>query len=110
MQIIQGAAENRFVQYRADALFFIVNYELTVRDLSVISETLKPDLVILDEAQRIKNWRTKIASTIKLIPSRYVFVLSGTPLKIALKIYTVCCKSLMRGYWGPCGDACWNFT
>jgi len=84
-QIVQGPAENRFVQYRADALFFIVNYELTVRDLSVISETLKPDLVILDEAQRIKNWRTKIASTIKLIPSRYVFVLSGTPLENRLE-------------------------
>jgi len=85
VQIIQGVAENRFVQYRADALFFIVNYELTVRDLSVISESLKPDLVILDEAQRIKNWRTKIASTIKLIPSRYVFVLSGTPLENRLE-------------------------
>ena len=85
VQIIQGAVENRFVQYRADALFFIVNYELTVRDLSVISDTLKPDLVILDEAQRIKNWRTKIASTIKLIPSRYMFVLSGTPLENRLE-------------------------
>ena len=85
VQIIQGAAENRFVQYRADALFFIVNYELTVRDLSVINDTLKPDLVILDEAQRIKNWRTKIASTIKLISSRYVFVLSGTPLENRLE-------------------------
>jgi len=85
VQIIQGPAENRSVQYRADALFFIVNYELTVRDLSVINETLKPDLVILDEAQRIKNWRTKMASTIKLIPSRYVFVLSGTPLENRLE-------------------------
>lgn len=85
VQIVQGAAENRFVQYRADALFFIVNYELTGRDLSVISETLKPDLVILDEAQRIKNWRTKLASTVKLIPSRYVFVLSGTPLENRLE-------------------------
>ena len=85
VQIIQGSAENRFVQYRADALFFIVNYELTVRDLSVINDTLKADLVILDEAQRIKNWRTKIASTIKLISSRYVFVLSGTPLENRLE-------------------------
>lgn len=81
VQIIQGAVENRQVQYRADALFYIVNYELVLRDLSVISETLKPDLLILDEAQRIKNWRTKIASTIKLISSRYVFVLTGTPLE-----------------------------
>ena len=81
LQIIQGPVENRQVQYRADALFYIVNYELVLRDLTVISETLKPDLLILDEAQRIKNWRTKIASTIKLISSRYVFVLTGTPLE-----------------------------
>ncbi len=81
VQIIQGVVENRQVQYRADALFYIVNYELVLRDLTVISETLKPDLLILDEAQRIKNWRTKIASTVKLISSRYVFVLTGTPLE-----------------------------
>lgn len=81
VQIIQGQVENRQVQYRADALFYIVNYELVLRDLTIISDSLKPDLLILDEAQRIKNWRTKIASTIKLIPSRYVFVLTGTPLE-----------------------------
>lgn len=81
VQIIQGVVENRQVQYRADALFYIVNYELVLRDLTVISGSLRPDLMILDEAQRIKNWRTKIASTIKLIPSRYVFVLTGTPLE-----------------------------
>ncbi|TAN47649.1 MAG: helicase [Methylococcaceae bacterium] len=85
VQVVQGAAENRGIHYRADALFFIVNYELVLRDLSAISESLKPDLLILDEAQRIKNWRTKIASTIKLIPSRYVFVLSGTPLENRLE-------------------------
>ncbi len=84
-QIIQGSAENRLAQYRADRLFFIINYELVLRDLSVINETLKPDLVILDEAQRIKNWRTKLSSTVKLIPSRYVFVLSGTPLENRLE-------------------------
>ena len=84
-RIVQGPAENRSVHYRADALFFIVNYELILRDLSIITETLKPDLVILDEAQRIKNWRTKIASSVKLIPSRYVFVLSGTPLENRLE-------------------------
>ncbi|MBS4050730.1 MAG: DEAD/DEAH box helicase [Methylomonas sp.] len=84
-QILHGGPEQRGVQYRADALFFIVNYELVLRDLSVISEQLKPDLLILDEAQRIKNWRTKLSSTIKLIPARYVFVLSGTPLENRLE-------------------------
>ncbi len=80
-QIIHGSVENRQVQYRSDALFYIVDYELVLRDLSVISETLKPDLLILDEAQCINNWRSKVASTIKLISSRYVFVLTGTSLE-----------------------------
>ncbi len=85
VQILQGGPDQRGVQYRADALFFIANYELVLRDLSVITEQLKPDLLILDEAQRIKNWRTKLASTVKMIPSRYVFVLSGTPLENRLE-------------------------
>lgn len=85
VQILHGGPDQRGVQYRANALFFIVNYELVLRDLSVISEQLKPDLLILDEAQRIKNWRTKLASTVKMIPSRYVFVLSGTPLENRLE-------------------------
>ncbi|MCK4710134.1 MAG: DEAD/DEAH box helicase, partial [Gammaproteobacteria bacterium] len=58
---------------------------LVLRDLSLINEQFSPDLLILDEAQRIKNWRTQIATAIKLIPSRYAFVLSGTPLENRLE-------------------------
>ena len=84
-RIIQGSAAERGAQYRQGADFFIVNYELILRDLSVIAETLRPDLIIMDEAQRIKNWRTKIAAAAKNIPSRYAFVLSGTPLENRLE-------------------------
>jgi len=68
--------------------FCIVNYELVMRDLSLINQHLCPDLVILDEAQRIKNWRTKIASAVKLIPSRYAFVLSALRSRTASKTST----------------------
>ncbi len=84
-QIVEGPAKTRGAQYRKSIGFFIINYELILRDLSVINEVLSPDLLILDEAQRIKNWRTKIASAVKLIPSRYAFVLSGTPLENRLE-------------------------
>ena len=84
-QIVQGPPPERGAQYRRQCQFFIINYELILRDWSVINETLRPDLVILDEAQRIKNWRTKIAAAVKLISSRYVFVLSGTPLENRLE-------------------------
>jgi SNF2 family DNA or RNA helicase len=46
---------------------------------------LKPDLIILDEAQRIRNWITATARTIKQLKSRYAFVLTGTPLENKLE-------------------------
>ncbi len=85
VQIVQGGPQARGVQYRRGGGYFVVNYELVLRDLSVINETLSPDLIVLDEAQRIKNWRTKIASAVKQIASRYAFVLSGTPLENRLE-------------------------
>jgi len=83
--LVQGPVDARAVQYRKGSGFYVINYELVLRDLSLINETLAPDLLILDEAQRIKNWRTKIATAIKRIPSRYAFVLSGTPLENRLE-------------------------
>lgn len=84
-QVVQGPPPERGAQYRREAAFFIINYELVLRDLSVINETLRPDLVVMDEAQRIKNWRTKIAAAVKNIPCRYAFVLTGTPLENRLE-------------------------
>ncbi|WP_159084125.1 DEAD/DEAH box helicase [Saccharobesus litoralis] len=84
-QIIQGGADKRQAQYQQSATFYILNYELLLRDLNVLNENLAPDLLILDEAQRIKNWRTKVATATKLINSRYAFVLSGTPLENKLE-------------------------
>ncbi len=85
VQIIQGPPAQRRVQYRKVDGFAVLNYELILRDLSEINEILRPDLLILDEAQRIKNWRTKIATAVKRIPSRYAFVLTGTPLENRLE-------------------------
>ncbi len=82
---IGGPVAGRAVQYRSGAGFFIVNYELAMRDGSVINASLCPDLLILDEAQRIKNWRTKVAEAVKRIVSRHAFVLSGTPLENRLE-------------------------
>ncbi len=37
-------------------MFKITNYEAVLRDVTIISR-LKPDLIVLDEAQRIKNFK-----------------------------------------------------
>ncbi|MBI4768054.1 MAG: DEAD/DEAH box helicase, partial [Deltaproteobacteria bacterium] len=44
-------------------------------------KTWSPDLIILDEAQRIKNWKTRTARTVKQLESPYALVLTGTPIE-----------------------------
>ena len=50
----------------ADDFFKIINYDTVYRDLDLIA-AWSPDLVILDEAQRIKNWNTRAARSVKKI-------------------------------------------
>ncbi len=76
-----GDRSARKAAYEQPAFFMLTNYEQVVRDVALINTVLKPDCVILDEAQRVKNWNTKIAQSVKKIRSRYAFVLTGTPLE-----------------------------
>jgi superfamily II DNA or RNA helicase len=89
-EVVGGRPRSRQVQYRRKAPFTIVNYELVRRDVHAINEELAPDILILDEAQRIKNWRTKTATVIKMIETTHAFVLTGTPLENRLEdLYSV---------------------
>ena len=54
------------------------------RDLDAIRRW-QPDVIILDEAQRIKNWKTRTAQTVKQLDSKYAIVLTGTPLENRLE-------------------------
>ncbi len=83
--IIAGNARRRKEQYRTDSsLFKITNYEAVLRDVTIISR-LKPDIIILDEAQRIKNFETKTAEAVKSLPRQHAIVLTGTPLENKLE-------------------------
>ncbi|MCA8961609.1 MAG: DEAD/DEAH box helicase, partial [Planctomycetes bacterium] len=81
VEIVEGHAERRAAQLaRTDRGFLIINYELLLRDW-VLVQAWRPDLVILDEAQRIKNWHTKTARTVKSIEADYRLILTGTPFE-----------------------------
>ncbi len=81
-QLVFGARLARLHCYRKDAPFFTVtNYEQMVRDALDVNERLRPDVIVIDEAQRIKNWSTKTSRAIKRLRSRYAFVLTGTPIE-----------------------------
>lgn len=80
---VYGSAPERKKAYRDPnpPFFLIANYEQIMRDVATINEDLRPDLVILDESQRIKNWTAKTARAIKQLASPRAFVLTGTPLE-----------------------------
>jgi len=60
-----------------------------LRDVATISR-FKPDLIILDEAQRIKNFATKTAVAVKSLPRKHALVLTGTPLENKLEdVYSI---------------------
>ena len=82
-RLVFGPRSTRAKYYadRDPPFFTIVNYEQIVTDSLDINARLKPDIVVLDEAQRIKNWATKTAQAVKRLESRYAFVLTGTPIE-----------------------------
>ncbi|MGI8589074.1 MAG: DEAD/DEAH box helicase [Chloroflexia bacterium] len=87
--VVGGSKARRAKQYAAPAVFTIINYELVLRDFGAII-ALAPDLIVLDEAQRIKNWQAKTTRRIKELPAPYSFVLTGTPLENRLEeLYSV---------------------
>jgi hypothetical protein len=80
-QIVFGRRHERLRSFQKPPFFTIANYEQIVRDALEVNRLLRPDIVVLDEAQRIKNWNTKTAQAIKRLESRYAFVLTGTPIE-----------------------------
>ncbi|HWY78066.1 MAG TPA: DEAD/DEAH box helicase, partial [Verrucomicrobiae bacterium] len=103
-QIIFGGKIRRLQCYdlgAASPFFTIVNYEQMVADALDVNARLAPDIVILDEAQRIKNWNTKTAQAVKRLRSRYAFVLTGTPIENRIDELHSLMDFLNPGVLGP---------
>jgi len=101
-EVVYGTRMERVAVYQNPSAFFtIVNYEQVRSDSLDINEALQPDIVILDEAQRIKNWASLTARAIKRLRSRYAFVLTGTPIENRIdEIYSIT-EFLNPAIFGP---------
>ncbi|MCC6820073.1 MAG: DEAD/DEAH box helicase, partial [Verrucomicrobia subdivision 3 bacterium] len=80
-RLVFGGLAARREAYEAGTFFTVVNYEQMIRDALEVNARFRPDVVVLDEAQRIKNWNTQTAQAIKRLKSRYAFILTGTPIE-----------------------------
>ncbi|MDR1632589.1 MAG: DEAD/DEAH box helicase [Dysgonamonadaceae bacterium] len=88
--VLNGTPNEREKQYLLDSYyFFIVNYETVLRDSQVINNA-DFDFLILDEAQKVKNYETKTSSAIKKLKAKHSLVITGTPIENRLiDIYTI---------------------
>jgi superfamily II DNA or RNA helicase len=84
VRVINGGRAQRQKDFALDDFCKITNYEKLKPDLDLIA-AWAPDLVIVDEAQRVKNWNTIAARALKRIDSSYAIVLTGTPLENKLE-------------------------
>ncbi len=79
--VIQGTPDERAQQYKDGGhFFFIINYETVLRDQVAINKA-GMDFLILDEAQRAKNYETKTASSLKRIEAKHKLAITGTPIE-----------------------------
>ena len=104
--IIEGSSPNRKQQYADEKHFFwIANYETVMRDRNLLSNA-DIDFLILDEAQRIKNFETKTASAVSRLRYKHVLVLTGTPIENKLiDIYSIV-NIISPNFFGPL----WEFS
>jgi len=76
----------------------ITTYDTLKRD-TLLKET-RFDLIVIDEAQKIKNPQTQAAQSIKAIEARYKIALSGTPVENSLSELWSIFDFTLKGYLG----------
>ena len=83
--ILEGRAEERCATLRRTRRgFLVMSYEQLLRDLAEVHR-FAPEVVVIDEAQRIKNWATKSSLSVKTLSPEWRLVLTGTPMENRLE-------------------------
>ena len=83
MAVIEGDPERRRWQWSTpDVPVRVANYEAVVRDRDLVAELgLSFDLVVLDEAQRIKNRGSQTSQAVRAVVRGRSWALTGTPIE-----------------------------
>ncbi len=82
-EVLTGDTEERQAMWQvSNCPVKLVNYELLTRDASLIAdEKVKFDIVVLDEAQRIKSHDSKTAQVVRSLKRDRSWAMSGTPIE-----------------------------
>ena len=77
LQVVDGAKNKRREQYKADATFTILSYDMLIHDWDLLKEYLPHDFIIADEVTMIKGFKAKRSRRLKAMGK-------VTPVKIGL--------------------------
>lgn len=82
-EVMSGDTETRTAMWKvSNCPVQVVNYEILTRDHEIILDPeVKFDLVVLDEAQRIKSSSSKTAQAAKALKRSRSWAMSGTPIE-----------------------------
>lgn len=82
-EVIGGATQARRAQWLvSNCPLKVVNYEVLTRDAALVEdESMRFDVVVIDEAQRIKNRESKTAQVVRSIHRSRSWALTGTPIE-----------------------------
>lgn len=100
LAVIEGdSAKRNWIWSNPQAPVKIANYELMMRDRDVFeSNSLHFDLVVLDEAQRIKNRNSTTSEIVRSIPRTRSWALTGTPIENSVEDLVSIFEFLAPGY------------
>lgn len=99
-EVVEGHSQQRQELYKNDSFYKLINYELVHKDINMIHQW-GPDLIILDEAQRIKNWKTRTAQYVKQLQSSFAIVLTGTPIENKIEELHSIVEFIDKRHLGP---------
>ena len=81
VRIVEGNAQNRQALYHLPIPVLISTYEQMRLDTDLIDRDTVYDVVVLDEAQRVKNQKSSTSLACRGIPRQRSWALTGTPVE-----------------------------
>lgn len=100
--VIEGSKKERSTLWNKDAVYYIVNYELLLRDFEEMSR-YEWDYILADECTKISSPQAKQSKTIKKLKAKHKIAMSGTPIaNTAQNIWNIldfCNPGCLGSYW-----------
>ncbi|MCG8603158.1 MAG: SNF2 family helicase [Verrucomicrobiales bacterium] len=96
---IEGPNREKILSENDDADIFVTSYALLRRDEAVWAER-DFDVVILDEAQHIKNPEAQVSKAAHRLSGTYRFALTGTPVENSVRDLWSITQFALPGYLG----------